>query len=145
MKARGGRASGRERVIGWHEVPGEGQRGRAYCCRLAGTLAGFDLVINLDHADRGFWRTNAPAFHNFAEYLREQLPVANVPGRTNLQRYLITQWQLDQAKLAYKAGKSAATSNALIAAEIALQQLSAQTAARLTIVTNSNRTTPALP
>lgn len=100
---------------------------------------GFDLVINLDHADRGFWRTNAPAFHRFAEYLREKLPVENVPGRTNLQRYLLAQWQLDQAKLAYKAGKSAATSNTLVTAQLALQQLSTQTAAWLTIVTNKTK------
>lgn len=100
---------------------------------------GFDLVINLDHADRGFWRTNAPAFHQFAEYLREKLPVTNVPGRTNLQRYLLAQWQLDQAKLAYRATKSAATSNEMVAARIVLQDLSNQTAAWLTIVTNKTK------
>lgn len=98
---------------------------------------GLDFIIATDQLDRGFWRTNAPAFHKFCEYLREKLPAAGLPdGRTNLQRYLLSQWELDQAKLAYKGAKSAATSNALRSAQISLKALEDQTAAWLTIITN---------
>lgn len=111
--------------------------------RLQGmSEASFDMIIKVDNADRGFWRTNAPAFHGFVEYLREKLPTVGVPGRTNLQRYLLVQWQLDQAKLQYKATKSAASSNALVAAQISLNALAQQTTAWLTIVTNRPPTTP---
>lgn len=96
----------------------------------------FDLIINLDHLDRGFWRTNAPAFHGFVEQLRFKVPVYNVAGRTNLPRYIAAQWQLDRAKLDYVAARNYATSNTLAAALASLQALSDQTTAWLTIVTN---------
>lgn len=95
----------------------------------------FDLVLALDHQDRGFWRTNAPAFHRFCEDLRQRVPWSS-DGRTNLPRYLAAQLQVSQAKADYRAVKSSATSNAAYAALLSLQSLSSQTAAWLTIVTN---------
>ncbi len=97
---------------------------------------GFDLLLNVDNLDRGFWRTNAPAFHQFCETLRFPVPVAGVPNRPTLPRYIAAQWELDQAKLYYKFAKSSSASNSLQVALITLQGLSEQTTAWLTIVTN---------
>jgi len=45
----------------------------------AGADATVDFVLNIDQSNRGFWLTNAPAFHNFCEYLRTRVPNA-APG-----------------------------------------------------------------
>lgn len=96
----------------------------------------FDLVLDLDQADRGFWRTNAPAFHAFCETLR--VPVVwRTDGRESLPRYIAAQLQVSRLKQDYKATKSAASSNALAAAQLALQQLVSQTQAWATIITNT--------
>lgn len=84
----------------------------------------FQLVVDLDNSDRGFWRTNAPAFHNFAEWLREPIQVGtNAPQRRGIEMVL----QVDVAKMQYEANKS--QSNVLITAisdlEIAANQATA--------------------
>jgi aconitase B len=43
-----------------------------YCFSTAS--ATFDLLLRVDNTDRGFWRTNAPAFHQFCEWLRTPTP-----------------------------------------------------------------------
>lgn len=102
-----------------------------------GVEAAFDLIVKIDHLDRGFWRTNAPAFHDFVEKLRAPVPVAGLPGgRPTLPRYIAVQWELDRAKLHYKAAKSAAGSNAVMSAVLAVEGLAQQTGAWLTIITN---------
>lgn len=93
----------------------------------------FDMVLAQDNSDRSFWRTNAPAFHSFCEWLRQ--PQA-VPGMTNtLPRDLAMQWNVDQVKLAYKSG--AATSNALAQAVSTLSEAIRQASVWLAVVTNT--------
>jgi hypothetical protein len=71
----------------------------------------FDLVLNVDNANRNFYRTNAPGFHSFCEWLR--VPTATSDGGT-LPRASAMLWTLDAEKLAYKNGT--ATSNAVTTA-----------------------------
>lgn len=94
----------------------------------------FDLVLSVDHADRGFWKTNAPAFHSFAEYLRVSVAAEGIPGRAEMPRYIAAQFALDNAKLAYKAAKGASSSNALFSAIISMDALAQQSLAWRTIV-----------
>ncbi len=70
-----------------------------------------ELVTTVDEANRNFWKTNAPAFHQFVESLREKV----IFNETNIMRrgpaILNT---LNTIKLEYKASKI--NSNALITA-----------------------------
>lgn len=92
----------------------------------------FDLVLQTDQLDRGFWSTKAPAFHNFCEWLRQP---QSVPGLANpLQRDLAMLWNLDQVKLAYKSSK--VSSNALLEAIATVESAANQAAAWITITTN---------
>lgn len=79
---------------------------------LSTANATFDFLLHVDNADRGFWRTNAPAMHNFCEWLRTPL---NYQG-SNVARCVEMQLQLDDLKLAYKASKTANASNSLYVA-----------------------------
>jgi hypothetical protein len=95
--------------------------------------ATFDLVVHVDNSDRGFWRTNAPAFHNFCEWLRAPMAV----DQTNiLPRGLAMVKQLDNVKVAYKSGL--ATSNTLVTILLTTQSTLDQAAAWSTI-TATNR------
>lgn len=100
----------------------------------AQTLAGpsFDLVLNTDHSNRSFWRTNAPAFHQFCEWLRT--PMEYGPSNT-VSRAVLIQLNLDDVKLAYKRTKNTGTSNALVLALSVLQTATAQAQSWQTIVT----------
>lgn len=71
----------------------------------------FDMVLNVDHANRPFWRSNAPAFHAFCETLRKPVEVA--PGLKIPTDHAML-LSLDDIKLQYKAGR--ATSNDLFTA-----------------------------
>jgi len=73
--------------------------------------ASFDLVVSVDSAQRAFWATNAPAFHQFAEWLRA--PIMETPN-PNERRGLALILQLDDAKAQYLVNKS--SSNALLTA-----------------------------
>lgn len=92
----------------------------------------FDLVLHQDHADRGFWRTNAPAFHSFCEWLRTPTPYFG----TNVPRAIVIQLNVDDAKRAYQAGKTAANSNALHGVLALLTQVQMQAGSWQFIVTN---------
>lgn len=102
------------------------------------TVAGaaFDFVVRMDNANRPFYRTNLPDFHNFANKLRERVPVQNVPGRSNLPLALAIQWNVNEAKRDYIAVKSASSSNALESVRLALQALGNQASAWQIIATN---------
>ncbi len=91
--------------------------------------ASFDLVVSVDNADRGFWRTNAAAFHGFAEWLRA--PVATL-SNTNEPRGLGMILLVDNAKLQYQANKS--QSNLLLSAMSDLSAAESQASAWSTIV-----------
>lgn len=95
----------------------------------------FDLLLGADNSNRSFWQTKAPAFHTFAEWLRER-QIAPLPtgGTTNVQRAIALQLNLDNVKLAYKS--SQVSSNALVTAAATLQSALDQANAWLVIVTN---------
>lgn len=98
----------------------------------ASAVATFDFVLNVDNADRGFWRTNALAFHGFCEWLRAPMVV----DQTNqLPRGLAMVKQLDNVKLAYKSSK--ADSNAVNTVFLTLQSAFNQASAWATITTNT--------
>jgi hypothetical protein len=91
--------------------------------------AAFQLVVDLDNADRGFWTTNAPAFHTFAEWLRQPVPT---PTNPNEPRGLGMILLVDQAKLAYET--NSAMTNVLAATLADLQTALNQASAWTTIV-----------
>lgn len=68
-----------------------------------------DTFLRLDNANRGFWRTNLPPLHRFAEYLRQPV-VLDVTNR--FPRWAGYIYSLDLVKLNYKAGR--ATSNDVV-------------------------------
>ena len=82
----------------------------------------FDLVLKVDDANRNFYRTNAPAFHQFCEWLR--VPTGTTDGGI-LPRASAMLWTLDAEKLAYKNGT--ASSNAVITALSVVVETTKQT------------------
>lgn len=91
----------------------------------------FDLVLSVDHADRGFWRTNSPAFHAFAEWLRQPqvVRVTNVLPRASAMIL-----SLNNIKGEYVFSKS--YSNALVSAIAVLQSAATEANAWSIIITN---------
>lgn len=97
----------------------------------AGASATFDLVLRVDNSQRGFWITNAPAFHNFCEWLRTPTPYTS----NTVPRCVAIQLNVDDLKLAYQNSKTAGNSNALYTAFGVLAAAAGQAAAWQTIVT----------
>jgi len=93
--------------------------------------ATFDLVLNVDHADRGFWRTNAPAFHGYCEWLRQPTVVwvTNVLPRATAMIV-----SLNNIKTEYI--MASGSSNALVSAIAVLQSAATEANAWSVIVTN---------
>jgi len=91
----------------------------------------FDLVLNIDNADRGFWRTNAPAFHNFVEWLRQPQIVwpPNVLPRASAMIL-----SLNTIKVEY--ALSLQSSNALVSAIAVLQSAATEANAWSIVITN---------
>ena len=76
--------------------------------------ATFDSAVKIDNANRSFFRTNAPAFHQFCEWLRT--PVV-MPPLTNAEpRGLAIVQSADAVKNEYKATSSTNAYDQLIAA-----------------------------
>lgn len=98
-------------------------------------LATVNLITAQDDANRSFWITNAPAFHNFVEQLRVPMTVTGTNGSVTLPRGLAILQQLDNVKLAYKAGTT--TSNELQTVLNTSLSILNQASAWQTIVTNS--------
>ncbi len=98
-----------------------------------GANATFDFVLHEDQANRGFWETNAPAFHNFCEWLR----TPTVYTGTNVPRCVAMQLNVDDLKLSYKASKTAGNSNALFSAFAVLSTAFSEASSWQGIVTNS--------
>ena len=100
---------------------------------LTGAQGLFLFTLQVDNQDRGFWRTNAPAFHAFAEGLRTptQYQVTNT-----LPRYRAGLLSLDDVKLDYKNARTTGNSNALFTALATWQSFASQANSWLTIVTN---------
>lgn len=76
----------------------------------------FDTVVILDNSNRAFWLTNAPAFHQFCEWLRTPVTIEST---NSMRRGLAMVKLVDNAKLIYKANKS--QSNILVQALSDLQ------------------------
>jgi hypothetical protein len=71
----------------------------------------FDMVLGIDNSQRDFYRSNAPGFHNFCEWLRQP---QTVEGTNTLPRSTAMLVSLDDIKLQYKA--ASASSNAVFTA-----------------------------
>lgn len=69
-----------------------------------------DFILHLDNADRGFWKTNAPALHQFCEWLRTPLPYATT---ATVSRAQLIQLNVQDLKVAYKTNRTATASNTL--------------------------------
>jgi hypothetical protein len=99
-----------------------------------GAKATFDLVLNAEggtSANRLFWMSNAPAFHNFCEDLRRPVML----GTNTYPKCIAAIISLESIKENYKSGR--ANSNDLITAEFILTGLLNQANAWYTIVTNN--------
>lgn len=94
--------------------------------------ATFDMILHIDQADRGFWRTNAPGFHQFCEWLR----TPQLYGTNSVSRAVLMQVNVDDLKLAYKAGKTTGSSNALQSAWSVLTTAISQSTSWSNIVTS---------
>ena len=96
--------------------------------------ATFDMVLKQDNSNRDFWRTNAPAFHQFCEWLRTP---STYQSTTTVPRCVLIELNVDDLKVAYKASKTASNSNALWTAFGTLSEVITQAQSWNTIVTNS--------
>lgn len=92
----------------------------------------FSFVLGVDNADRGFWRTNAPAFHSFCETLRTPVPA---PNGTPVARVIAAELNLETLKAQYKLNRSDGNSNALYQAFSAMSTLALQANSWSNIVT----------
>jgi len=71
-----------------------------------------DTFLKIDDADRGFFITNAPAMHQFAESLRQWKVIIMPDGTVQTNRVWVSYLKsLDAVKVSYKAGTT--SSNAL--------------------------------
>lgn len=82
--------------------------------------ATFDLVLGADNRRREFFKTNAPAFHGFCEWLRQPLPV---DGR-NYPRAAALIKNVSNVKLAFKTGR--ASSNDVVTVITTLESAAVQ-------------------
>jgi hypothetical protein len=95
--------------------------------------AAFDTVLNFDNSQRDFWRTNAPAFHQFCEWLRQPQTVEVTNTLPRASAMLVS---LDDVKLAYKS--STVSSNTLAEALATVQAAVGQAQSWMTIATSNN-------
>lgn len=96
--------------------------------------ATFDTVLNFDNSNRAYWQTNAPAFHNFCEWLRAPQTVEVTNTLPRAAAMLIS---LDDTKLAYKS--AAVSSNVLVEALATVQAALNQAQAWTTISSATNQ------
>lgn len=67
----------------------------------------FELVTTIDDANRSFWKTNAPPFHEFVEWLRTKITL----NETNIVRRGPGMLQsLNNVKIEYKQHKASSNS-----------------------------------
>lgn len=93
--------------------------------------AAIDMILRVDNADRGMWRSNAPAFHQWCEWLRTPTPY----GSNTLARAIVIQLNVDDLKLSYKASRSMGSSNALFSAWTVLSTVLSQSTSWSNIIT----------
>lgn len=100
------------------------------------TSASFDFVVTFDDSNRDYWRTNAPAFHNFAEWLRTPVPTS---GTNTERRGLMMIEQVDAAKTEYQDLKTMDSSNNLFLLVHGLESLQKQASAWSVIVKSPSK------
>lgn len=84
-------------------------------------LATFNAILNVDNANRSFWRTSAPPFHAFCEFLRQPQVITQSPTNLiTLPRGSAMLWSLDATKRAYIGSKS--YSNVVVSALATVEQ-----------------------
>lgn len=113
-----------------------------------GAKATLELTLKTDNLDRAFFKENIPAFHMFCEDLRA--PVNYQPlnqfvvgdPSVVLPRWRVALINFDDSILTYKSVKSAASSNEVIAAQLALQGILSQANQWLAVATNLPKGTP---
>lgn len=93
-------------------------------------LATFDLVLGIDNASRDFYKTNAPAFHAFCEWLRRPVSTG---GTNTLPASLAMVQNLNNVKQAYV--RSQVSSNVL-ASVIGVLSSSVEQAGQWILVVN---------
>ena len=98
----------------------------------AAAKASFDLLLSVDHADRGFWRTNLPAFHAFAEWLRQPqvVWVTNILPRASAMIVSLNNVKRDYIASRYY-------SNSLVSAIAVLESACAEAGGWEIIITNA--------
>jgi len=98
---------------------------------LTGAQGTFRYTLQVDDLDRGYWRSKAPAFHEYCEVLR----TPTVYQETNtLPQYRVALLALNDLKNDYKRGR--ASSNAVLTALAVVEGLNNQAGAWLAIITN---------
>lgn len=92
----------------------------------------FDLILGIDNSNRPYFRTNAPAFHVFSEYLRAPVTIGTNTGPRSIQMIL----SLNSVKNQYKKsrGKEGDLLTAILTLQASVDQASAWMA---TVNTNS--------
>lgn len=95
----------------------------------------FVFVLKVDATDRNFWETNAPAFHNFCEWLRVPIPVVTTNAVKSLPRDLALIYEMDRVKNEYKAHR--ATVADLTAKTDSVESAFSQASAWSTIASNA--------
>lgn len=95
--------------------------------------ATFDFVLHVDQADRGFFRTNAPGFHAFCEWLRTPMTYAGTVTST-VPRCVDMQLNVSDLKLAYKQSRTGGNSNALYSVWVVLNSAIGQASSWSNIV-----------
>jgi hypothetical protein len=93
--------------------------------------ATFDFVLHMDNANRSMWMTNAPAFHNYCNWLR----TPQAYGAQSVSRAVAMQLNVDDLKAAYKASRTTGSSNALWSAWSVLNQAILQSTSWSNIIT----------
>lgn len=92
----------------------------------------FDLVLNVDNSRREYFETNAPAYHNFCEWLRQPQTIEET---NTLPRATAMLMSLDDIKVSYKQAR--ASSNDVYTVLATVTSTMKQASAWLNIVTNS--------
>lgn len=94
------------------------------------------FVLQTDNLDREFFRSSLPGFHAFCSDLRQPIPYQET---NTLPRWRVSILTFDDTIVAYKETKSAASSNALVAAQLSLSNLVSLANSWVLVATNLSR------
>ncbi len=94
------------------------------------------FVLQTDNLDRDFFKSSLPGFHAFCSDLREPIPYQET---NTLPRWRVSILTFDDTIVAYKETKSAASSNALVAAQFSISNLVSLANQWALVATNLNK------